>query len=135
MLRLQRASSEQTHEEVFLERYQRLYTWLLQFTDGDRDLAWDLVQDVCSLHLHPSRPRRNSQPRRLSLRTGAQSHLSQMRHAVNARVQQLSVIDYDSGELALRTIDVRDQIQVHDELRRICRYACVRKDSASGERH
>ena len=46
MLRLLSNANEQTHEEVLLERYERLYGWLVQLTDGDRELAKDLVQDA-----------------------------------------------------------------------------------------
>src|SRR3989442_9287047 len=131
MLRLRPVPSEQTHEEVFLERYQRLHAWLLQFTDGDRDLARDLVQDAF-VHFTFVRPDlreiRNLDAYLFELARNL--HLSQVRRAINSRVQQLSIIDYDSSELGLRAIDVRDQIQVQYELRRICLYACVRKESA-----
>jgi DNA-directed RNA polymerase specialized sigma24 family protein len=131
MLHLQPAPSEQSHEEVFLERYQKLYAWLLQFTEGDRDLARDLVQDAF-VHFTFVRPDLRS-IRNLDaylFELARNLHLSQVRRAINSRVQQLSIIDYDSTELGLRAIDVREQIQVQDELRRICHYACVRKESA-----
>ena len=128
MLRLRPVPSEQTHEEVFLERYQRLYGWLVQFTDGDRDLARDLVQDAF-VHFTFVRPDlreiRNLDAYLFELARNL--HLSQVRRAINSRVQQLSIIDYDSSELGLRATDLRDQIQVQDELRRICHYACVPK--------
>jgi len=34
------------HEELFLERYQRLLKWAFQLTKPDRGLAEDLVQDA-----------------------------------------------------------------------------------------
>jgi len=34
------------------------------------------------------------------------------------------------AETGLRTIDPRDQIQVHDELRRVYQYACARKETS-----
>ena len=46
MPRLLSIANEQTHEQVILERYERLYSWLVQLTNGDRELAKDLVQDA-----------------------------------------------------------------------------------------
>ena len=131
MLSLRRKHSEQTHEEAFLDRYQQLYGWLLQVTDGDRELAKDLVQDAF-VHFTFVRPDlRNIRNLDGYLFTLARNlHISQVRRATNSRLQQLSILDYDSSELGLRIIDLREQIQVQDELRRICHYACVRKESA-----
>src|SRR5260370_2889562 len=131
MLRLLPIANEQTHEEVLLERYERLYGWLVQMTDGDRELAKDLVQDAF-VHFTLVRPDlrtiRNLDGYLFELARNL--HLSRVRRATNSRVQQLSILEYDSTELALRTIDPREQVQVQDELRRICHYACVRKETA-----
>ncbi|HLA13375.1 MAG TPA: hypothetical protein VJ023_22525 [Pyrinomonadaceae bacterium] len=131
MLRLLSIANEQTHEEVLLERYERLYSWLVQLTDGDRELAKDLVQDAF-VHFTLVRPdlRTISNLDAYLFELAKNLHLSQVRRATNSRVQQLSILDYDSTELGLRTIDLREQVQVQDELRRICHYACVRKETA-----
>jgi DNA-directed RNA polymerase specialized sigma24 family protein len=131
MLRLLSIANEQTHEEVLLERYERLYSWLVQLTDGDRELAKDLVQDAF-VHFMLVRPdlRTISNLDAYLFELAKNLHLSQVRRATNSRVQQLSILDYDSTELGLRTIDLREQVQVQDELRRICHYACVRKETA-----
>jgi len=131
MLRLLHIADEQTHEEVLLERYDRLYSWLVQLTDGDRELAKDLVQDAF-VHFTLVRPdlRKIRNLDAYLFELAKNLHLSQVRRATNSRVQQLSILDYDSTELALRTIDLREQVQVQDELRRICHYASVRKETA-----
>ena len=131
MLSLRPKPIEQTHEEAFLERYQKLFGWLVQLTDGDRDLAKDLIQDAF-VHFTFVRPELKN-IRYLDgylFELARNLHTSQMRRASNSRVQQLSILDYDSSEFGLRMIDVREQIQVQDELRRICHYACVRKETA-----
>ncbi|HEY6242466.1 MAG TPA: hypothetical protein VIX17_00890 [Pyrinomonadaceae bacterium] len=131
MLSLRPKPIEQTHEEVFLERYEKLYGWLCQLTDGDRELARDLVQDafVHFTFVRPDlRPIKNLDGYLFSLARNL--HISQVRRPTNSRLQQLSILDYDSSEWGLRMTDVREQIQVQDELRRICHYACVRKETA-----
>src|SRR5260370_9291368 len=57
-------------------------------------------------------------------------HLAQRRRETRNTLQQLSIVEYDSAEVGLRTVDLRDQIQAQDDLRRICLYACARKETA-----
>lgn len=119
-----------THEELFVERYDRLLTWSLQLTNYDRVMAEDLVHDafIQFTFTHPDLKAINNLDNYLygMLRN---LHLSQIRWATRSRFQQLSIAEYDSAEMGLRTADVRDQIQVQDELRRICYYACARKET------
>jgi RNA polymerase sigma factor (sigma-70 family) len=119
------------HEELFIERYDRLLTWSLQFTNYDRGLAEDLVHDafIQFTFTHPDLNAINNLDNYLygMLRN---LHLSQVRWVTRSRFQQLSIAEYDSAEIGLRAADIRDQIQAQDELRRICHYACARKETA-----
>ncbi len=48
-----------THEEAFLERYQRIRLWALQLVQNDQQLAEDLLHDVF-LQFVVSKPDLNS---------------------------------------------------------------------------
>jgi RNA polymerase sigma factor (sigma-70 family) len=123
--------SSHNHEDLFLERYARLHIWALQLTDGDRELAEDLLHDLF-IQFMLSRPAIDGIENLGGyLYTMLRNlHLAQQRRATRNRLQQLSIIEYDSAETGLRTVDLRDQIQAQDELRHVCRYACARKETA-----
>jgi RNA polymerase sigma factor (sigma-70 family) len=123
--------SSNNHEDLFLEQYDRLHTWALQLTDGDRELAEDLLHDLF-IQLMLSRPAidRIENLRGYLYTMLRNLHLAQQRRAIRNRLQQLSIIEYDSAETGLRTVDLRDQIQAQDELRHLCQYACARKETA-----
>jgi len=131
MLRLKRLAARSNHEAIFVERYQKLFSWLLHLTDGNRELAEDLVQDAF-IQFTFRRPDLSSIENLDNYLYGLvrNLHLSQVRRSTNNRLQPLEVLDYDSSELGLRMTDPRDQIRVQDELRRICHYACARKQSS-----
>ena len=57
-------------------------------------------------------------------------HISHQRRASRSRFQQLSIVEYESAATGLRTLDARDVIQLQDDLRRVCHYACARKEKA-----
>lgn len=126
-----KASPDLDHETLFLERYGRIRGWLLQLTDHDHELTEDLLHDAF-IQFTFTRPDINSiQNLDGYLYALARNlHISQLRRTAHARFEQLSIVDYDSSEIGLRMVDPRDQIQVQDELRRVCRYACVRKETA-----
>lgn len=130
VLKIQTKTAD-SHEDVFIERYDRIFSWSLQLADRDRELAEDLVHDLF-IQFTLSEPDLTS----LSNVDGylytmlRNLHLAHRRRLTRNRLNQFSVADYDSAETGLRTIDARDQIEAQDELRRICEYACSRKETA-----
>lgn len=128
---LEISAAAESHEEVFLARYERLRAWALQLTAGDQARAEDLVQDAF-IHFTLARPAL-TQVQNLDgylysvLRNLNVSHL---RRQQRLQSRTLSVVEYDSAEVSLCATDPRDLIRVQDELRACCRYACVRKESA-----
>ncbi|HEY9401977.1 MAG TPA: sigma-70 family RNA polymerase sigma factor [Pyrinomonadaceae bacterium] len=119
------------HEETFLARYGRLLGWALHLTGGDREQAEDLVHDAFIQYTF-SRPdlagiQNLDGYLYIMLRN---LRLSQIRRRERLPGQSLSALQYDSAELSLRVVDPRDQIKVQDELRQICRYACLRKETS-----
>ncbi len=125
------AEHAESHEDLFVERYDRLFSWSLQLTDHDRSLAEDLLHDTFILFTLNQPDLGSVKNLDAYLHTMLRNlHLSQMRRATRSRFQQLSILDYDSAEVGLWAIEPRDQIHAQDELRRVCHYACARKQTA-----
>ena len=118
-------------EDIFVERYDRLLAWSLQITERDHELAEDLLHDLF-IQFTVNEP----DLQRISNLDGylyamlRNLHLAQRRRDTRNTLQQLSIVEYDSAEVGLRTVDLRDQIQAQDDLRRVCNYACSRKATA-----
>ncbi|HKZ81265.1 MAG TPA: sigma-70 family RNA polymerase sigma factor [Pyrinomonadaceae bacterium] len=132
MIKPRPLSSAKTHEDLFIQRYDQLLAWALQLTEGDRAQAKDLVQDAF-VQFTFRQPDLNSIENLEGYLRGIlrHLHLSQLRRAARASKVLHSAIDFEAAEVVLRTIDVRGQTQIQDELRSICHYACVRKESSS----
>ena len=127
-----RATSPKTnHEALFIERYQRLLGLALQLTEGDRERAEDIVHDAF-IQFTFSRPDLNSIESLESYLYGMlrKLHLSQMRRDSRSRIQPHFLVEYDSAETGLHMIDPRDRLQAQEELRRVCQYACTRKETS-----
>ncbi|HWS86104.1 MAG TPA: RNA polymerase sigma factor [Pyrinomonadaceae bacterium] len=128
-----RAEEQQavSHEEVFLARYGPLRAWALRLTGGDAGRAEDLVHDafVQFTFARPDLARIQNLEGYLyqMLRN---LNISQMRRAGRRRGDEPAVFEYDSAEFVLRAADPRDLIRVQDDLRQVCHYACVRKESS-----
>jgi RNA polymerase sigma factor (sigma-70 family) len=120
-----------SHEDLFAERYSRLLSWSLHLTSQDRELAEDLLHDAF-IHFTFARPDINSIQNLDGYLYGMlrNLHLAQLRREAQRHLQRLSIVEYESAETGLRMIDPRDQIQVREELRQVCHYACERKEKA-----
>src|SRR6266487_941111 len=118
-------------EDLFIERYDRLLVWALHLTRNDREKAEDLLHDafIQFTFTHPDvQAIQNLDSYLYAILRNI--HVSQVRRAGQRHLQQLSIVEYDSAVSGLRAIDPRDQIQIQDELRRVCQYACMRKETA-----
>jgi len=132
MLRLTKiAPDAESHEEVFLGRYARLRAWAIQLTQSDREQAEDLLHDAY-IQFNLSRPDLNSISNvdGYLYRLLRNLHLSQVRRSLRVQRKTLSIVDYDSAEIGLRSGDPRQQICLQDELRQVCQYACDRKETS-----
>ena len=131
MLRLTKTASGETAEEVFLAHYSRLRGWALTLTNSDHERAEDLVHDAY-IQFTFTRPDLNAIANLNGyLYTMLRNlHLSQVRRVERLQRRTLSIVDYDSAELGLRVIDPREQIRIQDELRRVCQFACIRKETS-----
>ena len=129
MLRLRRVSPN--YRELFVARYDQLLAWALQISQGDRALAEDLLHDLYvlfTIHEPEIDPAQNVDGYLYTCLRNL--YLSQIRRTARSRFQQLSIIEYESAKTGLRATDWRAQIEVQDELRRICQYACARKNTS-----
>jgi len=128
---LNRLHKRYTHEDLFLERYDQLLAWAVRLTDHDLQLAEDLVHDVFVKFAltQPDLQRVENLDAYLytSLRN---TYRSQVRRVGYNAVRHVSLIDFDSADLGLRRVEHRHAFQVQEELRLICRYGCIRKESS-----
>ena len=124
-------SKEVSHEEVFLARYGSLRAWAMRLTGGDAARAEDLVHDAF-VHFTLARPdlARMQNLDGYLYRMLRNLNTSQMRRAARRREDAPAVVEYDSAEFVLRAADPRDLIRVQDDLRQVCHYATLRKESS-----
>lgn len=117
-----------TREELFLERYDRLFSWAMGITNQHRASAEDLVQDA---FIQFTRSRTS-----VSTIANVDGYLRRMLHYMNlARIswhteRMSSIADYDSFNVGWHTIDPNRRIQAREQLIEICRYACIRKETS-----
>lgn len=118
-------------EDLFIDRYASLRDHALRLTNHNATEAEDLLHDAFihfTLSQTPIEDIRNLDGYLYIMLRNLR--LAHERQRVRISQTQFSLIDYDSAELALNSIDPRDTIKAQDELRWICRYAFIRKDSS-----
>src|ERR1051325_482633 len=131
---LKPAKLSPNHEDLFLQRYTLLRGWALRLTGNDPQQAEDLLHDAF-IHFcihHPALEEIKNLEGYLHTML-RNLHLSQSRRAARSAHGHFLILDYDSAETgwsAINAIDPREQIKAQDELRAICEYACLRKESS-----
>ena len=125
------ATHTSPQEELFLTKYVRLCEWAQKLTQNDRERAEDLVHDLYLqlVHACPNLDAVTNLDGYL-YRTLYNLNISQLRRRANSQVQSLSVVDFDSAESSLRAADPRELIRYQDDLRQVCHYASIRKESS-----
>ncbi|HEY2970875.1 MAG TPA: sigma-70 family RNA polymerase sigma factor [Pyrinomonadaceae bacterium] len=120
-----------THEEVFLQRYERLRLSALYLVQNDQQLAEDLLHDVF-LQFTVSQPNLKTIENLdgYLYRMLRNMHLSQLRRTSRMREATRPLLDYDSATAGLETLRNQTEVQARDELRRICEYALLRKNTS-----
>jgi len=101
-----KADHAASHEDLFVERYDRLFVWSLQLTDNDRSLAKICFTTPSSFlrSINPtSAPLRTLMP--ICTRCCVTCICRRCVRATRSRFQQLSILDYDSAEVGLWAID------------------------------
>lgn len=120
-----------SQEEAFIQHYKWLIRWALQFTNNDRARAEDLVQEVFAqfAFAHTDLSAVQNIPAYLYT-TLRNTHVSEVRIAGRSHLKSLSIVEYSIADAALGASDPCGLYQTQDQLRRICQYACVRKQSS-----
>ena len=129
MLRLQ--ITRAIHEDVFIDRYERLFAWAMQLTGGKQAQAEDLVHDAF-LHLSLQKPDLSGIENldAYLYRVLRNLQISQARRAAVAQKSTVRLSDYDSAQLSLHATRQDDRARVEAELRAICDCVCERKRSS-----
>jgi RNA polymerase sigma factor (sigma-70 family) len=126
-------SQVKTHEEVFVEYYAWLVRWALRLSEGLHEDATDLVHDLY-LQLIRTRPNldtANEDRVRAYLYTMLRNlAISKARRSGHDPLSALSIVDYDSVEYGLASVDRSQLIFVRSDLGRICEYAARRKHTS-----
>ena len=120
----------QSQEAAFVKHYDWLLRWALQFTH-DRERAQDLVQQVFAQFAlaHTDFSAIQNIPAYLYT-TLRNTHLSEVRLAGRSHNQTQSIVEYSIADAALGASDPYALFQTQDQLRRVCQYACLRKQTS-----
>src|SRR6185295_5626293 len=120
-----------SQEAAFIEHYDWLLRWALQFTNNDRERAEDLVQQVFSQLVLANTDLSAVHDIRAYLYTILRNtHLSEMRLAGRSHGESQSIVEYSVADAALGASDPYALLQTQDQLRKVCEYACLRKQSS-----
>ena len=127
----QSESSHLEHEEMFLQRYERLFGWALSLTGGQRSGAEDMVHDayvrfVVSCPDLATIKNLDGYLRCILMYL----YLAQKRRAAKTQDLFSEIADYDSATIGVRALDLQIRLQAQEDLLQICQYACVRKETS-----
>lgn len=117
--------------EIFVEKYDLLLHWALRLAQGNREQAEDLLHEAFvqfSLRQPDLSGIENIDGYLYSVLKHL--HLALLRRAKRDPLNQISPVEFDSVDLALRSSYEADQVDVQNDLRRICSFLCWRKTSA-----
>lgn len=131
--RIHKVEKTPDHEDIFL----RHYTWMLdraiRLTNGSREEAEDLVQDLYLRFVFSrSEVDVTDEDRLRGYLFKILQNLSNDKHRSNSRdpLSSLQTIDYDSMESALHAVDRSRLLHVRSDLAGICEYACIRRGTS-----
>jgi RNA polymerase sigma factor (sigma-70 family) len=122
----------ETREEVFTKRYAQLLAWALRLTNQHRACAEDLVQDA---FIQFTRGRTNlAEIENLDgylhrmLRNMNLSRLSRITEQIQGKT--ISIAEQELSQLNSQTVELQRRLQFHEDLQRVCQYACTRKETS-----
>ncbi|MDQ3799330.1 MAG: sigma-70 family RNA polymerase sigma factor [Acidobacteriota bacterium] len=120
-----------SHEDIFIQYYSRLRNWAVQITGQDYALAEDLLHDAFIQFTH-SQPSLDNIENLDGYLYGIirNLHLSHLRKASRRNKYRLSIIEFETARLGLRNANAHDNFQIREELKKICYYLCLRKETA-----
>jgi RNA polymerase sigma factor (sigma-70 family) len=128
MLRRLQAPRAASHEDLFVERYERLIAWARQITGGDPVAAEDLVHDAF-VNFTLSQPDLDAIQHvdGYLFTTLRHLHLANIRRGTRHHDIGVTLFEFESACDALRAVDISG---VREELTTVCQYACLRRHSS-----
>jgi RNA polymerase sigma factor (sigma-70 family) len=119
------------HEEVFINSYARLRGWAIQIARQDQELAEDLLHDAF-IQFTSAQPELNSINNTEAYLYGVirNLHLSYLRKKTRRDKFTPSIIDFETMRLGLKSAKFLDNFQAQEQLKRICYFLCLRKESS-----
>jgi DNA-directed RNA polymerase specialized sigma24 family protein len=121
------------HERIFIEHYDWLLDWARQITRGTREEAEDLVQDLyvrfVQMKTTPDLPDEGHIRSYLYKALKNMFISRKLRHGRDA-VSGLSVVDFDSVEFAMASVDRSKLLYVRSDLAAICEYVILRRSTS-----
>ena len=118
-------------EGVFASKYEWLLRWAMHFSQNDRTVAEDLIQETFLKLLTSWKTVKDLDNVEPLLYTYLKySYLTELRRNQSYSLQSLSALDFDSLPAHLWTAGLSDQIELQDQLRRIVAFLLWRKSSA-----
>jgi DNA-directed RNA polymerase specialized sigma24 family protein len=131
--RLQKVEKSLDHETIFLSHYSWLLGWAQQLTRGSKEEAEDLVQELYVRLVQSQGVLDISDEDRLRgylHRTLRNLSISRAQRERRNALSNLSIVEFDSAEFALASIDRSQLLLVRSDLAHICEYACIRRKSS-----
>jgi DNA-directed RNA polymerase specialized sigma24 family protein len=121
------------HEHIFIEHHDWLLDWARQITRGTREEAEDLVQDLyvrfVQMKTTPDLPDEEHIRSYLYKALKNMFISRKLRHGRDA-VSGLSVVEFDSVEFAMASVDRSKLLYVRSDLAAICEYVILRRGSS-----
>jgi RNA polymerase sigma factor (sigma-70 family) len=119
------------HEEIFLSSYSRLRGWAIQIARQDQELAEDLLHDAF-IQFTSTQPELGKINNAEAYLYGVirNLHLSHLRKKTRRDKHTLSIIDFETMRFGLKSARFLDNFQTQEELKRICYFLCLRKESS-----
>jgi RNA polymerase sigma factor (sigma-70 family) len=109
--------------------YAKVFAWCLQITSNDIHEAEDLIQDAFVLLSNASVSAEDLRNIEGYIYTVLRN-LHRSRFERRRRHVPLPILEYDCARLGLSVTDSSSLLIVADQLRRICRFACERKETS-----
>jgi DNA-directed RNA polymerase specialized sigma24 family protein len=131
--RLQKVEKSLDHEMIFLSHYSWLLGWAQQLTRGSKEEAEDLVQELYVRLVQSQGALDTSDEDRLRgylHRTLRNLSISRTERDRRNALSSLSIVEFDSAEFALASIDRSQLLLVRSDLAHICEYACIRRKAS-----
>lgn len=128
--RVERAADRET---VFLDQYEWLFRRALRLSHGERAEAEDLVHDCYVRFIQASSDiQLDDEDRLRGYLYRTLQHLAHSNYESKGRdaFSSLDVVDYDSAEFALTSVDRSNLLYIRSDLAGICDYCCLRRKTS-----